>query len=260
MEINYNNFINTTGVITVDDATDTAAFMFYNDLRFEYGTNNFADDDTTASITISFTSTTTVDRIAMVNHNLKDFTLFYNGVTANTFAMTAASDTTVSDYTSNSETSKYIRVTPVDVTSVTLDMSKTIVADQNKKIGYYAISENRTIFGERLPNSFGYLPALDVKGVNHYLADGTVRSQILEDNWKTTIILDYVSETVRDELKSIYDDHVGVLFAPFGTTTGWDAILFPANWLGPFEFYKHSDNAAAAGFSGSIRFEETSSL
>lgn len=259
MELNRQNYINTTSMLTLSDETASGKFLFLNDLRFEYSTTLFADDDTAASITVSFDATTTIDRIAIVNHNLKDFTLFYDGSTANALALTSG-DTTAADYSSNSETSHYFRFTSIDVTSVTLDMKKTIVADQNKHIGYYVISENRTDFDGRVPIAQSYLPRLDTKSVDHALSDGTIRTQTLEDNWRATMSFDFVTEATRNTLKDVYDDHISLIFAPFGTTTAWDGVIFPCNWVGPFEFYQFSDNAAAAGFSGSINLMETSSL
>lgn len=259
-ELNRQNFINTTSAITVSDGTSTAKFLFLNDLRFEYATDNFNDDNTTASITIAFDETLTVDRIALMNHNLKGFTIFYNGATANTFALTSTANTTVSDYSSNSSTSHYFRCTPVGCTSVTLDMKTTQVADQNKILGYFMISENRTNFSGRVPNAQTYRPRKSRVAIDHRLSDGTIRSQVLEDVWRASFALTFVDETTRDELEALYDDHDSMIFAAFGTTTGWDNVLFPCNWIGEFEFHQHSDNAADAGFSGSINLQETSSL
>lgn len=257
MEILARNLFQTTTQIVVNDNTASAENLLNPDIRFQYSTSNFADDLTTASIRINFDTTQTVDRIALVGHNLKDFKVYYNGVTANTFTLEAGAATTTTDYSTNSETSHYFRVaTGVACTSVSIDMRKTISADGNKYLGYLVVTAIRTDFDGRVPSSDGYRPLIVPQAVVHKLSDGGTRIQTLEDKWSAELQFDYVSEDTRDDLKAIFDDHVEMIFCPFGTTTGWDAIIFPCVWAGGFNFFEYSDNAADSGFSGSLNLLE----
>lgn len=259
MELLRRNYVNTSTQFVVNDNTSTAVNVLNPDTRFQYSSSNFANDLTTVTMRINFDETVTVDRIALVGHNLRAFTVFYNGVTANTLALTATSNTTTSDYSSNSATSHYFRFTPINCTSVSIDMKKTITADQNKYLGYLVISQKRTAFDGRVPSAENYLPMLEPKNVVHKLSDGGTRIQTLEDKWAAQISFDYVTKAARDELKEIFDDHEEVVFVPFGTTTGWDAVIFPCVWQGGFNFFQYSDNAADSGFSGSLTLLETPS-
>lgn len=257
MELLAANYVNTTTQIIVNDNTSTYANILNPDFRFQYSSANFANDLTTVTMRIAFSETMTVDRIALCEHNLKDFTLFYNGVTANTFALTTTSDTIASSYSSNSSTSHYFQCTSVDCTSVSIDMKKTITANQNKALGYFVISKKKTNFGGRIPSAQGYDVKSNPMQIRHVMSNGGVRLQTLEDKFEATIRFDYLTTTVRDELKEIFDNHEELIFCPFGTTTGWDTLIFPCVWVGNFDFFNYSDNASTAGFSGSINLLET---
>jgi len=257
MELLSANMINTTTQIIVNDNTSTAENILNPDFRFQYSSANFANDLTTVTMRIAFTQTMAVDRIAICEHNLKDFTLFYDGVTANTFALTTTGDTTVSSYTTNSNTSHYWRCTQVNCTSVSIDMKKTITANQNKALGYFVISALETNFGNRVPSAQGYDLKVNPMQIRHTLSNGGVRLQTLNDKYEANIKFDYLTTAVRDELREIFDNHTELVFAPFGTTTAWDEIIFPCSWSGNFDFNNYSDNASTAGFSGSINLLET---
>jgi len=257
MELLYKNFCQTSTQFVVNTNTATAQNVMFRDTRFEFSSDNFANDNTTVTMRINFDETVTVDRIALVGHNLKSYRIYYNGATANTFALDSYANTTASYYSNNSATSQYFRCTPVGVTSVCIDMMSTIVADQNKKIGYLAISQKRTDFNGRGPVAQSYRPGISPQNVVHKMSDGGTRIQTLEDKWLASFGLDFIDTTTRNELKTIYDDHEELIFAGFGTTTGWDEVIFPCVWSGDFDFYQYSDNAAEAGYSGNIRLFET---
>lgn len=257
MELLKQNFLNTTTQFVVNSNTATVGNVFIRDEKFQYASSAFNDDNTTVTMTINFDVTTTVDRIALLGHNLKAFTIFYNGSTANTFTLDSDQDTTTSDFSSNSETSIYLRTTPVDCTSLTIDMKSTIIANSNKAIGYLAVTQLRTDFDGRVPSSQGYNTTIVPRAVKHRLSDGGTRIQTLDEKRASKISFDYITRSTRDVLKTIYDEHLEIIFCPFGTTSSWDGVIYPCVWEGDFNFYKFSDNAASAGFSGSLNLLET---
>lgn len=257
MELLKANLFLTSTSIVVDSNTASAEFIMDPDTSFQWVSSGFNNDLTTASMTINFDETVTVSRIALVGMNLKAFDMFYNGATANTFSITSTGDTTTSQYSSNSETSKFIQVTPVQCTSVTIDMKSTIVADAEKAIGYLVVSEEHVDF-PRIPAAKDYKPQRFGKEIVHTLSDGSVRIQTVATKHSADVKLEYISESFRNSLKTIFDLHEGMIFVPFGTTTGWDAVIFPCVWPSPFDFYRYSDNAPNAGFGGTIRLKETS--
>jgi len=255
MEFLSANSFDTTTAITVNSGTITVESLLDPNIRRPYVSDGFADDSTTTTITISFEQTTTVDRLAILGHNVKALDIFYNGATANTFALSGP--TTVSQFVSNSATSLYLMVsTPVDCTSVTFDLKSTIVANSEKSVGYLYIGVNQFTF-PRIPNASGYTPTWKAKELVHELSDGGTRRHLIRNKWEVRIKLKYIEESFRDSLKDIYDLNEPLTFVPFGTGTAWDGILFEANWIGAFDFYKYSDDAEAAGFTGNIQLKET---
>ena len=257
MEILKQNFLNTTTQFVVNSNTATVGNIYLRDTKFQYASNALNDDNTTATVTINFDVTTTVDRIAMVEHNVKSFTIFYNGATANTLSLDAGQNTTTSDYSTNSDTSHYFMFTPVNVTSLTFDLKQTIIADSNKAIGYLVVSELRTDFDDRIPSAQNYTTVIQPRAVVHRLSDGGTRIQTLDEKRRTSFAFEHLTRSTRDTLKEIYDEHLEIVFSAFGTSTGWDAVIYPAVWEGDFNFYKFSDNASDSGFSGSLNLLET---
>lgn len=256
MEFLETNFINTTTSIVVGSNTISAKNILNRDLTFQYSSDGFNDDLTTTSITYNFDETTTVNRIILAGHNLKSFILFYNGSTANTFSLTTTAATTTSDWATNSETSMYMAVTSVDCTSVTLDMKSTIVANSEKAVGFLMTSLCKLDF-EKDPAANGYTPNFMSKEVVHSLSDGGTRIHWIEQKRSAQIKIKNITKSFRDSLKVIHNAKDPFYFVPFGTTTGWDEFHFECVWPGGFDFYKYSDSAVDAGFSGSIDLRET---
>lgn len=256
MELIKANYVNTTTAIVVNSNTTTAEYVMNPDVSFQYVSSGFNNDLTTATMRINFSETLTVSRIALVGINLKEFDLYYNGLTANAFALTTTGATTTSKWNANSETAMYLTCTPVACTSVSLDMKKTISANQEKAIGYFVLSQEHIDF-TRIPSAKNYSPVIETEEVFHELSDGNKRIQVIADRWQVNIRLEYVTTAFRDSLKTIYNLHQGMVFVPFGTTTAWDQVIFPCVWKGPFDFYTFSDDAPGAGFDGSINLFET---
>jgi len=257
MEFIERNFINTTTAIAVDSNTTSAKNMFTFDQRLQYVSDDYANDLTSTVITISFDATTTVDRISMVEHNLKGFRLFYDGVTANAFSFTSTAATTTSIYSTNSETSQYFFTSQVDCTSVSLQMDSTMVADSEKAIGVFVLSALKLDF-PRIPNASGYTPRRVPKQVLHKMSDGGLRQHKSHDKWEVKLKFSDVTTSFRNSLFNTYEETDTRIYVPFGTSTGWDRIIFDAIWANQFEFFKYSENSTTQGFKGNIVLKERS--
>lgn len=256
MELLKQNLVNTTTAITVGDNTTTVENILLRDLTYQYFTTNFNNDATTASITFTLSAAQPVSRLAILGHNLKGFTVFYDGTTANTFDLTSG-PTTVSDYSSNSETSQYLQFTAVTISSITIDMKTTQVANSNKALGYIHFSDVELDF-DRIPSASNYTPLYNPKEVVHKISDGGIKLHYLTSKFSAQIKYKYITEAFRNQLFDIWKTKDVYTFVPFGTATSWDSILFNVAWPGRFEFYKYSDNAASSGFSGTISLSEVS--
>lgn len=257
MEFLEPNHVNTTTQIDPGGSTLTVGNLFFPDERRQFITDGFEDDNTTASVTISFNETVTVERIAIKETNLKGFTIFYDGSTANTFSLTSTGATTASDFSSNSETSMYLKCASVGVTSVTLDLKSTQTANSEKAIGFFALSEVALEF-ERNPSSKNYKPVVNWKQIEHKLSDGGVRVTKIQRKRSADIKFKHITETFRNDLFTIYKRQEPVMFVPFGTTTSWDEFIAEMAWTGEFDFFEYSDDAVSAGFEGKITLNETS--
>lgn len=253
MEFLSINQLQTTTQMTVNSSTITAKNILNPDVRYQFVSDAQANDSITASITISFSATTTIDRIAIREFNAKKFNVYYNGATANAFSI--SNPTTTSQWTANSATELYLTATPVACTSVTFDIYSTQVANSEKAIGYIYLGSNLLTF-ERVPNAGGYTPIFDAKELVHELSDGGTRRHVIQTKRKVKLKYKYISQTFRDDLKEVYETLEPITFVPFGTGTSWDGILFEANWVGDFDFYKYSDDAISSGFEGNIDLRE----
>lgn len=250
------NFLNTTGQISVNSNTQTASNMFNRDPLYQYFTDGMNNDLTTTVIQITFDATTPVSRISLIDINFKEFSIFYNGATANSFAITAG-DTSASSYLNNADANKYFRFSTIQCSSITINAKSTITTNQEKVLGLFVISENILTL-DIIPSARGYKPKIVPKQVVHKLSDGGTRIHNVRKKWDVSLDLDYISPAQRNSIfEDIYELNREFIFTPFGTATGWDAILFEAVWDGPFQFYEFSDNATVSGFSGKIMLKET---
>jgi hypothetical protein len=257
MEIIKANFVNTSTQLVVNSNTATAENIINPDEAIQYYSDGFNDDNTTTTLTVNFDSTIAVSRLGILGINCNAFTVFYNGATANTFAITSTGATSASDFSTNSEPSMFIQATSVNVTSVSIDMKTTMVANSEKVLGQFIISNEHVVF-PRNPSAKNYKPLTNPKQTVHKLSDGGVRIHYVATKRSAEVKYSYITESFRDSLKAVYDLNDSFIFVPFGTMTSWDKIIFDAVWPGAFDFYKYSDNAATTGFSGKIKIKETS--
>lgn len=257
MEFLTKNLFNTTTMATVASGTLTVDYLLLRDTNRQYVTTAYNDDLLTASLTIDFGSTQSVSKIALLGMNLKSFTIFHSGATANTLALTSTGATTTSDWSTNSETAMYLQFSTIQAQSFTIDMKTTQVANSEKAIGYLYLGDLLLDF-ERIPSSSNYKPRYKSEEIKHKLSDGGMRIQKVATRFSTEIKLKYVSRSFADSLYNVWSDGDEFVFVPFGTTTAWDEIFHTVVWGGEFDFIEYADNAVGAGFSGSISLFEVS--
>lgn len=256
MEFLKTNLINTTTQISVTNNTTVVSNIFNRDSFYQYYTDGLNNDLTTGSITITFSATTPVSRIALIDTNIKDFTIFYNGLTANSFTL-SDQNTTTSSFTGNTSDNVYLRFSTVQCSSVTIDLKKTMTADQEKILGLFFISDLYYTLG-KIPNSGGYKPSSIPKQIVHNLSDGGTRIHNVRNKFSLSIDLDYLTSTEVTSLRDVFDQHGGFNFSAFGTSTGWvNPVFFESVWIGPFNFYEYSGDAISSGFSGKLNLKET---
>ncbi len=249
------NLINTTTQISLTNNTALSSNLFNRDEYYQYYTDGLNNDLTSASITITFGSTTSVSRVALIDTNLKDFTVFYNGATASTFTLVSQA-TTASSFTGNTDENVMLRFATIAVSSVTIQMKKTQTANLEKILGVFYIGDTYFSLG-KIPNASNYKPAKVPKEIVHALSEGGTRISKIREKFDLSINLDYVPASEVTSLKDV-KALSSFNFAAFSTSTGWtNPVFFEAVWPGSFNFYEYSDDAASSGFSGSIKLKET---
>lgn len=257
MELWNKNQYDTSTMISVNSGTLTASNVLIRDIRRQWVSENYDNDSLTSSITISFDETLTINRICLDGINFKKFNIYYNGATANTLALTSTADTTTSRWITNSESAMALAFTSVNVTSLTIDMYSTQVANSEKAIGWLAISSQLLDFA-KLPDAGSYNPDINVEQKEHKLSDGGTRIHTIERKFSGSVKLKYITETFKNDLYEVWKDADDFIFMAFPTSAGWDGIGYEVVWPGKFEFFEFSDNPTSSGFKGTITIKEIS--
>lgn len=259
MEFWNKNQLQTSTQIAVNSSTLLNYFMMTRDPRRQWVSDAFNNDATTSTITISFDSPITLNRIALDGINWKKFNIYYNGATANALTLTITAATTTSQWTTNSEGAMALSCsTLTGITSLTFDIYSTQVANSEKAIGWLCVSSQLVDF-EKIPDAGSYDPIVNVEQKEHKLSDGGTRIHSIERKFQGNVKLKYIDLSFKDSLYDIWRDADSFVFAAFPTTTGWDKIAYEVVWPGRFDFFEFADNNTNAGFKGTITLKEISS-
>lgn len=242
------SLVNTTTMIIVGSNTDLSQYIFDRDTETQYSSLGFADDLTSTIISIVLNSGSSVDRIFIQNHNLRQFRIFYNSTTASVFSPDAL-------VSSNSATAHYFSFATTTVNSIQIQMDKTIVANQEKAVGEIYIGALKLDF-ERNPAADSFKPLIYRKQVEHEMPNGGISQYNVGDKNRYSLKFKFLTETFKDDLLDVYNESEAFYYLPFPTTTSWDGKAQEVVWSGGFDF-TYSSNPKDAGFSGSINLKET---
>lgn len=242
------NELNTITQIVVDAVnTATIGNIFDRDTRTRWTTVGYGTSTSTI-FSIQFNTATSIDKIFLQNHNLKQFRIFYNSTTANTFSP-AINETT------NSATSNYYEVATTTVNSIQIQCDLAMTADTEKQIGELYVGSLILAFSQN-PAAANYIPQIDREQVVHKMPNGGVSIFNVADKFQASIKLKYITSSFESSLRNVFDTGATFYFVPFGTTTSWDGAAFEVAWTGKYDF-KYSANNVDAGFNGTIILEET---
>lgn len=253
-----NNLLDTTTMVslTSDSNTSTVINLFDRYTTRRYSTAGHGTS-TSATIRINFDSTQTISRIVLQNHNLKQFRVYYNGVTANVITLETGRDTATTNYSTNSQTNHLWKFTAVDVTSVSIQMDLAQTADTEKKIGELWISD-LNLRMDFNPDVTGYDPLIFNKQIRHEMSDGGVAIYDIRDKWRCKLKLRYKNSSMTTALRAIYNSKTDFCVAPFPTGTSWDGDIYNVVWTGPYDGLRPSGNAVSTlGYDHEFTLEET---
>lgn len=248
MEFWKQNQYNTTGVVKVDSNTATAQFLFDRSTALGYSSSGY-NSITGTIISVEFSTPTVISGVFIQNHNLKQFRVFYNSATANTFS-------TPINETTNSATSSYFFFNSVTVSSIQLQMDDTIAGSVEKSVGEFVVSERRLRF-ERNPTAGNYKRIIDRKQIRHIMPDGGTSVYNIKDKLKANIKLGFISDSFTSQLETAFVAAKPMYFLPFPTTSAWDGKAYEVNWVRDFNF-NYGEDSKTQGQSGDLDLEETS--
>jgi len=251
MEFLGPNLVLTTTVFTTTTAnfTGTVVNFFDRNLQLEWSPSGFTTN-TSAVISIYFGTNTVVSHVLLQNHNLRQFQIFYNSLTANTFTP-AISETT------NSATSSYYSFASITVQSIHLQIDRSISNDSERSVGEWVLSNRQVPFVIN-PSIQNYKAQLFRKQIRHEMPDGGAKLFNLKDKFRAKLSWAFITEAFKLDLFDAFEDNEALYFVPFPTTTLWDGIAYEVVIVGPFDF-NYGSNVRATGWKGSLSIEETPS-
>lgn len=242
MELLSENLLATTTAVTVSNGSGTVEYLFDRNAELGYISDTYV---TGTSYLFSVTLTGQVlSHLLLQTHNLKNFRVFYDGVTANSLAIV----------TSNSATNYYLNFASTTMNSIHIQVDS--INGSDIEIGELIIAERKCQFTYNPPTD-NYTPELEKVRVSHEMPDGGITTFEVSDKLKNTIKLRHAPTADYNCLLNIYKDGTPLIYVPFPTTTAWDGVAHEVLWTNKFNF-KHSDNAKSTGYDGEIVLEETS--
>ena len=241
------NDLFTTTQIAVSSGTIGIGYLMDRNPNTTFITDGYGTN-TSAVIIFSFTSAVVLDKIFLQNFNLKQFRIFYNSATTNTFTPNI-------QYTTNSESSMAFSFATTTVSSITLQMDLATTADTEKEVGEIYLGQLRFEL-ERNPTAKAYKPAINRKQVIHTMPNGGISRFIVDEKFKGELSWEYVTGSFYSNLQELFNEGSPFYFVPFPTTSSWDSQAYEVLWTNNFDFDFSSDNQNA-GYGGKIVIEET---
>jgi len=249
MEFINKNLLDTTTMVLTDSGTGTIAYLFDRNTSLDYQSVGYVGASAT-TMNITFTPPTVLSRILIQNHNLKQFKMYYDSNSSNTFS----NDITVS---TNSATSHYFYFDEQTVSSLQLEMNDTIDATQEKSIGELVISDNLVAFDDN-PSAQNYSPLIRRTKITHKMPDGGVSMFSVNNKFSAKIKLKYIADSFKNSLLDIYNSGEQFYFIPNATTASWDGFAYEVNWTNDWNF-TYAEDSKTQGHDGDIVIEETPS-
>lgn len=244
MEFLRSNQYETTTSIVVQSNTNTAQFLFDRNTDLDYATLNY-NSTTSAVISVVFGSPTILSHILLQSHNLRQFRIYYDSVTANSLANVSA----------NSATSHYFAFASVTVNSIDLQMDNTIAGSVEKSVGEFVLTERLVQFS-RNPSAKDFDPVTKMHRVIHNMPDGGKSALIIKPKFKAKLKWEFITDAFKSSLETVYNAVNAVYFVPYPTSTSWDGTAKECIWTNDFDF-SYDENSKTQGQGGSIVIEET---
>ncbi len=252
---NSKNLINTNSQIFLSSGSGTAANLFDRKPNIKWTTVGENSDANTATVSITFPSSTIISGVMIKNHNFENFTIFYDSLTANQFSPAFS-------ITGNALSNTYYTFASQAVSSLDINITNTHVTNEEKFLGELIIFKEKKVELETNPNFDGYNPVKIKKGRELELSDGGIVSVFLSQKFRATIDLPDIPSTTYHSLTAIYNQHDDFVFVPYPQntfTSEWNGECYAVNWLGDLNIDNLRSNILANGYRGVISLAEVPS-
>lgn len=246
MDFLSKNKLLTTTMISVDYGSDTTRYLFDGNTELKWISTGFALSTSATMINISFTAATVLSNIIIKNHNVDEMYIYADNTTSNCLFFMVDNDAV----------NTYVSFPTVTVSSIQITCARTFPMAQTRKIGDLALVE-KLFTTEKDPTVKDLSMELDREQSVHQMPDGGVAVYNLRDNFRARIKWRFISQTMRDQFKSVFEDSV-----PFHVVLNpedycWDGLGFEVDWIGNFDF-KPEINNESQGFVGMMDLRQTS--
>jgi ankyrin repeat protein len=238
------NLLNTTTMIGCSSGTGTFAYLFDRNVDIDFQTDGHTANTSTV-LTINLDAPTVISRVMLQGHNLKDYRVFYDGVTANSWAAV----------TGNSNTSTLLTPASTTVSSISIQMDNVIETGKERTIGELIVTDCRVTLDNN-PDTGNFTPKFFGKKIRHEMPDGGTSLFVVANKYRAKMKLRFVSDSVTTQLLELYNDGDAFYFVPEGTTGAWAGEAREVVWVNDWEFL-YGDNAKSQGQNGGIEIEET---
>ncbi len=186
-----------------------------------------------------------IDTVILKNYNFKEYNVYYwNGAWSNIYG------------TSNdSQSSRYISLSPVSTTAIAIHCLKTKTANQEKAIGEIITCGTSLACDDM----YSYDPKWRERSKEIVLGDGSLHKVYTKDKsgrlskYEAALKFHYLSKATRDALKAIKDTGEPFLFQPESVTVPED--IYYVHWSNTWD-EKYMSNFKSAGYEVVMNLKE----
>jgi len=252
-EILSENLITTTTVIGVGANTSTVGNLL------DRNPNTFYEGQTTSNSNLqaTFSAGITLNRIIITGVNASQFAVIYdNDQTTGSYLAITDANTTSSYWINNTEENHYLKFTTLtSVTRINVQL-QTTTATVPKKASQLCLANRKFVLTDN-PSSSQYQAKLKRAMASNQMANGGDQLTIFGEAYESKIRLTYQGDSMRDNLKSLYDEKASFNIVPYPTGTSWEGNEFYlVNWAGDFNKQPAKNDIVTNGWNIDMNLKE----
>jgi len=248
----YRNWVDSQSIFSLSHGGNSS-YLYDRGETLLYTTSGANSDATTSSIYVYFyegviQKNRIIDAIFLKNYNWKNWSAsWWNG----------SSWPTITSDSNDTNTSRYIGVSPVTTNAVRFDITSTKTANQEKSIGEIVVCQLLSVAGN---NDFSsYDPKWRERTKEIVLGDGAIHRVNVKDSagrlckYEAATKFTYLSKSTRDELKAIKDAGQPFLLQPESVTVPED--VYYVHWANAWD-EKYMSSYKGSGYEVIMNVKE----